>query len=84
MDLSIFGATRAEYKQYAINIRKEYIHVEDSAYQKGRSEVLKHFLPQKEGETIFKSQLFIDLLEKNAIDNINWEIDQLKIALIAE
>jgi len=81
MDLSIFGASKDDYRTYAKNIRKEYIHVPEEAYLKGRGTVLEHFLP-KGDETIFKSQIFIDMLEDKAKENINWEIQELKKGLI--
>lgn len=77
MDLSIFGASREDYIQYTKDIRQEYIHYNDDAFRKGRAHVMKHFLPS-ENEFIFKSQYFIDKLEKQAINNIKWEIEELE------
>ena len=81
MDLSIFGGSREEYKNYAINIRKEYVHYPEEGYRTGRPAVLQKFLPQ-EGQTIYKSDYFKNLLEENAKSNILWEIDELAKGLI--
>lgn len=83
IDLSILGESRERYRQYAKEIRQEYIHVEDEAFRTGRRKVLQHFLESK-GGSIFKSQYFHDALESQAVSNIEWEVDALAQGLIKD
>ena len=83
MDLSILGAIPSDYRLYATQIRREYIHVADESYQKGRASVLTHFLPQS-GKFIFQSVHFRALLEEPAKANLRWEIAQLASGLVEE
>lgn len=50
-DLSVLGAEKAIYDQYAQHIRQEYIHVPTWKYRIGRRKVLQHFLDKPQ---IFK------------------------------
>ncbi len=36
LDLSILGEKEEIYKEYSLNIRKEYAHYDESSYSKGR------------------------------------------------
>lgn len=43
-DLAILGASEARYRRYAADIRREYAHVSDADYRRGRAAVLEKFL----------------------------------------
>jgi predicted metal-dependent HD superfamily phosphohydrolase len=43
LDLAILAAPAAEYDAYAAAIRREYAHVPDAAWRKGRAKVLRAF-----------------------------------------
>jgi predicted metal-dependent HD superfamily phosphohydrolase len=45
-DLAILAAPPQDYVDYSVNIRKEYQHVGDVEYRRGRRQVLQHFLDQ--------------------------------------
>ena len=74
IDLSILGQPEAEYDAYASAIRKEYSHVPDFAYRKGRRSVLRGFL---EWTTIFSTREFRDRYESQAHENLNRELAAL-------
>lgn len=73
-DLAIIGKSEEEYKQYAINIRKEYAKVPSFMYRKGRKKVLQHFLDKK---SIFQTTEFISKYEEQARRNLRTELNQL-------
>ena len=72
-DMSILGRGRNEYAAYARQIRQEYIHVDTISFNSGRSGFLKTLLAN-EG-SIFLTAEFQLMMEKNAQENIKWEID---------
>ena len=74
IDLGILGADPARYRIYAEDIRKEYAHVEDEAYQKGRAALLRSFLARK---NIYNIRHFRKLLEDQARSNLLTEIEEL-------
>jgi len=74
IDLQILGASPPDYLDYQNQIRAEYGHVPDQAYQRGRAQVLLAFLDQPQ---IFHSQIFYESREAQARENILREIDQL-------
>lgn len=76
-DLSILGAPAAEYDVYAINIRREYIFVEERVYREKRSQILQQFL---ERSHIFQLPFFREKLEERARINVRHEIERLAIA----
>lgn len=43
-DLSIFGKSEEVYREYTVNIRKEYSFLSDEEYKKGRTKVIQYFL----------------------------------------
>ncbi len=43
-DLAILGAAESRYRRYAADIRREYAHVPDADYRRGRAAVLDAFL----------------------------------------
>jgi predicted metal-dependent HD superfamily phosphohydrolase len=72
-DLSVLSGTKAEYKEYSDNIRKEYKVFPDKIYNQGRSIVLQGILSKKK---IYLSKEFKSL-EKKARRNIENEIKKL-------
>lgn len=73
IDLSILAAPQEAYLGYTKQIRKEYSIYPDFMYKKGRKKVLQHFLNT---ERIFKTDLFFDLNEKKARQNLALELHQ--------
>ena len=74
IDLSILASERAKYIEYTQHIRKEYTIYPDSIYKEGRKKVLRHFL---EMEHIYKTELFQNLWEFRAKENLSYEISLL-------
>ncbi|EPG64240.1 hypothetical protein [Leptospira wolffii] len=74
-DLSILGADRESYGKYALQIRQEYIMYPDEVYFPGRKKVLEHFLSM---DFIFKTQEYKDKNEKQARENLTWELGNLE------
>lgn len=73
-DLSILGAGKEIYCQYAAAIREEYAAVPDMLYMPGRKKVLQHFLDM---EHIFKTPVFREQLEARARINLQEELNNL-------
>lgn len=74
IDLSILASERDQYIEYTQQIRKEYTIYPDSIYKEGRKKVLMHFL---EMEHIYKTDLFQNLWESKAKENLSYEISLL-------
>lgn len=74
LDLAILGQSSEIYADYAHKIRQEYAIYPDEMYKAGRKKVLHHFLQQ---HRIFKTDLFSDLYEKNARQNLATELDHI-------
>ena len=74
IDLSILAVERDNYIEYTQQIRKEYKIYPDFLYKKGRKKVLKHFL---EMEQIYKTDLFRNLWETKAKENLRSELSML-------
>ena len=74
LDLSILGSEEEVYKLYTQQIRQEYHMYAPDDYRLGRSQVLKTFLGRDE---IYFSDLFKQLFEEKARDNLAKEIDAL-------
>lgn len=74
IDLSILGANKLSFKKYEDNIRKEYSHVSDEDYKKGRAEILEKFLKR---EYIFYTKEFREKFEKKSRRNISQLIKYL-------
>ena len=72
IDLSILASTRKAYMEYTKQIRREYSIYPDFLYYKGRKKVLQHFLNM---ETIYKTELFQNLWEETARNNILHELN---------
>lgn len=72
-DLAILGASEARYRRYATDIRREYAHVSDAEYRRGRAAVLEQFLGRHqifrhptlhaEGEASARRNLLSELAE---------------------
>ncbi|MBE9225190.1 hypothetical protein IQ264_07055 [Phormidium sp. LEGE 05292] len=70
-DLSILGASQAEYQVYAKSIRKEYAWLSEPEYRTGRLQVLDKFCQRKR---IYYTQQMFDALELQARQNMQEEI----------
>lgn len=77
IDLSILAADDDRYDQYALQIREEYRIYPDELYKPGRKKVLLHFLEMKH---IFKTELFQNLWEERAKENLHRELAQLELS----
>lgn len=76
LDMSILGRERDEYFSYAAKIRKEYSHVEERAFDIGRSNFLRKTL--ESSHHIFLTEKFQSLMESKARSNLEWEINLLE------
>ena len=70
-DLAILGQSLDIYINYTQKIRKEYKLVPDVLYRNGRKKVLQHFLKK---ETIYATSIFKELYEKQARNNLMYEL----------
>ncbi|MFD2563735.1 HD domain-containing protein [Aquimarina rubra] len=73
-DLSILGSSWTVYETYYKNVKKEYKYYPDFMYNKGRVNVLKHFINMPR---IFKTDYFYSKFEKQAKNNLQQEIGLL-------
>ena len=73
-DLSILGATTAEYRNYAKAIKREYAWLSEREYVLGRKQVLENFLKR---ERIYHTPQMFAALESKARHNIQEEIESL-------
>ena len=76
LDLSILGRERNEYSSYAAKIREEYKHVEENAFNVGRSGFLRKTL--QSDNHIFLTEKFRSVMESKARSNLEWEINLLE------
>jgi predicted metal-dependent HD superfamily phosphohydrolase len=74
LDLTILGASAAEYADYAEAIRREYRHLPEDTYRAGRAAVLRHFL---ERERIYHGA-HLSAREVAARSNLGREIETLE------
>jgi predicted metal-dependent HD superfamily phosphohydrolase len=72
-DLVILGASESAYRDYAANIRREYVWVPESDYRQGRRRILEHFLKRP------RIYYFLTGLEGPARSNIAGEINNMKM-----
>ena len=75
IDLSILGSSKLAFRQYEENIRKEYSHVSEEDYCKGRTQILQKFL---EREHLYYTKEFRAKFEKKARKNINSLLEYLR------
>ena len=73
-DLSVLAADPAAYSEYSSNVRKEYRHVSDTDWTRGRSTVLRGFL---ERGRVYPEVLALDDWERQARANITAELAAL-------
>jgi predicted metal-dependent HD superfamily phosphohydrolase len=74
IDLSILGADPERYRSYAADVRREYAHVGDEAWQAGRAAVLKRLL---EANPLYPEPSLGAELEEQARRNMEEEISSL-------
>ncbi len=74
IDLSVLGSEPDTYLAYSGMIRKEYFHLPEFLYRRGRKKLLRLFL---ESGRIFHSEYFFNKYEKAARDNIKGELARL-------
>jgi predicted metal-dependent HD superfamily phosphohydrolase len=74
LDLSILGADAEIYQNYSQAIRREYSHVWNFLYRRGRKRILENFLRR---ETIYFTDNLRDRFEKQARLNLANEIKEL-------
>lgn len=74
MDLSILGASWAEYERYAQVIRQEYMHVPLADYRTGRMAVLNGLLAHPK---LYLTDYYYEQLETQARENVKREITSL-------
>jgi predicted metal-dependent HD superfamily phosphohydrolase len=74
IDLSILGADESRYREYEVQIRREYEWVEEDAFRRGRIKVLQSFLNRP---FIYSTDHFRALLETVARRNLKHEIEGL-------
>jgi predicted metal-dependent HD superfamily phosphohydrolase len=70
-DLSILAADREVYKNYILNIRKEYSQIATTQFTLGRKGFIQHLLSQQH---IFYTQQFREK-EEQARKNMQWELE---------
>ena len=75
LDLAILGSNWEQYLAYSRQIRKEYSIIPYFLYRKGRKKVLQHFLDLPR---IYKAQLFYELHEAAAKENLSRELQLLQ------
>lgn len=74
IDLSILGSDWNTYQTYCSNIRKEYKIYPTFMYNKGRKQVLKHFLDR---DSLYFTEYFKEKFEIQARENIKTELEIL-------
>jgi pantetheine-phosphate adenylyltransferase len=75
IDLHILGSDTDKFMRYERDIRREYAHVKDEDFAKGRADILERFLAR---ESIYNTPAFRELYEKKARENIQYSISKLK------
>ena len=74
IDLSILGADKEQYLEYAEQVRNEYKVFPSFLYRRGRKKALQHLL---DTPSIYKTDLFRDKLEAKARANLQMELSYL-------
>lgn len=75
IDLSILGADEAAYKEFEINVRKEYRWVPALLFRRKRAEILESFLARPQ---IYTTQQFHDRYEVTARRNLSSAVERLR------
>jgi predicted metal-dependent HD superfamily phosphohydrolase len=73
-DLSILGQRNDVYIEYTKQVRQEYSIFPDFLYKPGRRKALERFLKM---DQIFKTEYFFKKLEKQARENLRFELQTL-------
>ena len=73
-DLAVLAAEPSRYADYTTAVRREYAHVDDSAWRTGRSAVLRTLLDRPH---LFAPELALDDWERRARANITSELASL-------
>ena len=73
-DIETLGSKRDVYIKNTHNIRKEYKVIPDIIFNKGRRKILNKFL---DTEYIYRTEYFRNKYEKQARENIAWELGGL-------
>lgn len=76
LDLSIFKAKAGDYREYALNIRREYSFVPFDEYVAHRIKILNSFV---ERPKIFQTKYYSQF-DATARENLNWEISMLEVS----
>lgn len=76
-DYSILGSDETAYDQYAEQVRAEYAHIPQSAFDAGRAQFLKNALKQKR---IFRTDHYESRYGQQARSNMERELSRLKAA----
>lgn len=74
IDLAILGSADAVFDEYEQNIRREYAHVPDFFYRRGRRKVLTQFLSSN---NLFVTGYFRDQLAERAQSNLQRALTRL-------
>ncbi|MBK0421692.1 DUF4031 domain-containing protein [Leucobacter sp. CSA2] len=74
-DLAIFAAPVSRYEQYAHDVRREYSHVPDREFARGRSAILAAYLDR---DTIYLTPTGRKLWEARARANVTAELARLR------
>jgi predicted metal-dependent HD superfamily phosphohydrolase len=77
IDLSIFGRSGARFDAYERAIRREYDHVPERAFAKGRAAILRGFLDRP---AIYLTNHFKRRYEPAARENLRRSVERLEIA----
>lgn len=75
IDLSILGSSPSDYDKYASAIRREYMWLPDSRFNRGRMNILMAFL---ERPSIYQTPEFLRELEDQARINLSNEVVRLR------
>ncbi|MCA9602649.1 MAG: hypothetical protein KC417_11515 [Myxococcales bacterium] len=67
IDLAVFGSSPRRFAQYDGAVRKEYGHVDEAVFRRGRRLILRSFL---EGTAIYRTPFFGERLEAQARKNL--------------
>ena len=71
---AILGSPHDQYRQYVIDVRAEYAHVDDTAWLNGRGTFLKKI---SAAPRIFRTGIFEGEYAEQARENIAWELTAL-------
>lgn len=76
IDLSIFGQNQEVFDDYENKIRKEYTHMSEDAFTKGRNSVIRYFY---NWERIYKTDYFYNKYEIQARKNLEQSLKRWQV-----